>query len=101
MLCGSLIQQNFAVEHGFLLWDVDKRKSEFIQIENDYGYKTIRVEDGEIKSKMNFVPRFGNLKIKHRNTPVEKLRLIELDLRKKYSEIKQFSLKKWILLTID
>jgi len=94
--CGSLIQQNFAEapEHGFLLWDVDKRKSEFVQIENDYGYKTIRVEDGEIKSKMNFVPRFGNLKVKHRNTPVEKLRLIELDLRKKYSEIKAIQFEK-------
>ena len=43
---------------------------------------------------MNFVPRFGNLKIKHRNTPVEKLRLIELDLRKKYSEIKAIQFEK-------
>ena len=94
--CGSLIQQNFAEapEHGFLLWDVDKRKSEFVQIENDYGYKTIRVEDGEVKSKMSFVPRFGNLKVKHRNTPVEQLRLIELDLRKKYSEIKAIQFEK-------
>jgi DNA repair exonuclease SbcCD ATPase subunit len=94
--CGSLIQQNFAEapEHGFLLWDVDKRKSEFIQIENDYGYKTVIVEDGEIKSKMNFVPRFGNLKIKHKNTTVEKLGLIELDLRKKYTEIKSISFEK-------
>ena len=93
---GSLIQQNFAEapEHGFLLWDVDTRKSEFVQIENDYGYKTIRVEDGEIKSKMNFVPRFGNLKIKHRDTPVEKLRLVEMDLRKKYTEIKSISFEK-------
>ena len=93
---GSLIQQNFAEapEHGFLLWDVDTRKSEFVQIENDYGYKTIRVEDGEIKSKMSFVPRFGNLKIKHRDTPVEKLRLIEMDLRKKYSEIKAIQFEK-------
>ena len=93
---GSLIQQNFAEapEHGFLLWDVDTRKSEFVQIENDYGYKTIRVEEGEIKSKMNFVPRFGNLKIKHRDTPVEKLRLVEMDLRKKYTEIKSISFEK-------
>ena len=96
LLGGSLIQQNFAEapEHGFLLWDVDKRKSEFIQIENDYGYKTVIVEDGEIKSKMNFVPRFGNLKIKHKNTTVEKLGLIELDLRKKYTEIKSISFEK-------
>jgi len=94
--CGSLIQQNFAEapEHGFLLWDVDTRKSEFVQIENDYGYKTIRVEDGDIKSKMSFVPRFGNLKVKHRNTPVEQLRLIEMDLRKKYTEIKSIAFEK-------
>ena len=93
---GSLIQQNFAEapEHGFLLWDVDTRKSEFVQIENDYGYKVIHVEDSEIKSKMSFVPRFGNLKVKHRNTPVEKLRLIEMDLRKKYTEIKSISFEK-------
>ena len=93
---GSLIQQNFAEapEHGFLLWDVESRKSKFIQIENDYGYKTIRVEDGDIKSKMNFVPRFGNLKIKHRNTPAEKLRLVEMNLRKKYTEIKSISFEK-------
>ena len=65
-----------------------KESQSFIQIENDYGYKTIRVEDGEVKSKMSFVPRFGNLKVKHRNTSVEQLRLIELDLRKKYSEDK-------------
>ena len=86
---GSLIQQNFAEapDHGFLLWDVEKRKSEFIQVENDYGFKAIRVEDDEIKSKMNFVPRYGNLKIKHKGTSAEKLRLVEMDLRKTYSEL--------------
>ena len=93
---GSLIQQNFAEspDHGFLLWDVEKRKSEFIQVENDYGFKTIRVEDDEVKSKMNFVPRYGNLKIKHKGTSAEKLRLVEMDLRKTYSELKSISFEK-------
>ena len=93
---GSLIQQNFAEapDHGFLLWDVEKRKSEFIQVENDYGFKAIRVEDDEIKSKMNFVPRYGNLKIKHKGTSAEKLRLVEMDLRKTYSELKSISFEK-------
>ena len=92
----SLIQQNFAEspDHGFLLWDVEKRKSEFIQVENDYGFKTIRVEDDEVKSKMNFVPRYGNLKIKHKGTSAEKLRLVEMDLRKTYSELKSISFEK-------
>ena len=87
---GSLIQQNFAEapEHGFLLWDVDKRKSSFVQVENEYGFKTVRVEDGDIKSRMNFVPKYGNIKIKHKDTTAEQLRLIELNLRKKYVDIK-------------
>ncbi len=98
---GSLIQQNFAEapEHGFLFWDVEKRKSEFIQVNNDYGFKTIIVDNGEIKSKMNFVPKFGNIKIKHKDTTVEQLRLIELNLRKKYNEIKQITNEK--IKTID
>lgn len=93
---GSLIQQNFAEapEHGFLLWDVEKKESEFIQVENDYGFKTIRVEDGEIKSKMKFVPKYGNIKIKHRDTSIDKLRLIELNLRQKYTGIKQIAMEK-------
>ena len=93
---GSLIQQNFAEapDHGFLLWDVEKRKSEFVQVENDYGFKTIRVEDDEVKSKMNFVPRYGNLKIKHKGTSAEKLRLVEMDLRKTYTELKSISFEK-------
>tara|TARA_R110001592_G_scaffold136055_2_gene352837 strand:- start:496 stop:3702 length:3207 start_codon:yes stop_codon:yes gene_type:complete len=93
---GSLIQQNFAEapEHGFLLWDVESRKSEFIQVENDYGFKTILVEDGEIKSKMSFVPKYGNIKIKYRNTNVDQLRLIEINLRKKYTHIKQVATEK-------
>ena len=87
---GSLIQQNFAEapEHGFLLWDVEKRKASFVQVENDHGFKTITVEDGDIKSRMNFVPKYGNIKIKHKDTTAEQLRLIELNLRKKYTDIK-------------
>jgi len=93
---GSLIQQNFAEapEHGFLLWDVETRKSEFIQVENEHGFKTVIVEDGEIKSKMKFVPKYGNIKIRYKNTPIDKLRLIELNLRQKYQGIKQVVMEK-------
>ena len=47
---GSLIQQNYSEEpsHGFLLWDVEKRKATYHQVENDYGYKILKVENGEI-----------------------------------------------------
>jgi DNA repair exonuclease SbcCD ATPase subunit len=101
---GSLIQQNFAEapEHGFLLWDVEKRKSEFIQIENDYGFKTITVDNGKILNstthnkpfELTFVPKYGNIKIKHKDTSVEQLRLIELGLRRKYRYLKQILTEK-------
>ena len=54
----------------------------------NHGFKTIVVEDGDIKSRMNFVPKYGNIKIKHKDTTAEQLRLIELNLRKKYTDIK-------------
>ena len=93
---GSLIQQNFAEapEHGFLLWDVETRKAEFVQVENDYGFKTIIVEDGDIKSIMMFVPKYCNIKIKHKDTNAEQLRLIELNLRQKYVDIKSIVTEK-------
>jgi hypothetical protein len=48
---------------------------------------------------MSFVPKYGNIKIKHKDTTVEQLRLIELNLRKKYNEIKQITNEK--IKTID
>ena len=93
---GSLIQQNFAEvpEHGFLLWDVEKRKSEFIKVENDYGFKTVIVNKGKITNTMAFVPKYGNIKIKYKDTTVEQLRLIELGLRRKYRYLKQILTEK-------
>ena len=68
------------------------------ELAQQYGIRGIPTliffKDGEVKSKMKFVPRYGNLKIKHKNTPVEKLRLIEMDLRKTYTELKSISFEK-------
>ena len=48
--CGSLVQQNHGegLSHGYLLWDVPKRKSEYIEIPNDYGYYTLDIEKGQV-----------------------------------------------------
>ena len=64
---GSLIQQNYSEEpsHGFLLWDLDNYTAEYYQVENDYGYKILKVEDGIIKNKMNYIPPKGSIKIKY------------------------------------
>ena len=87
---GSLIQQNYSEDpsHGFLLWDVEKRKAEYHQVENDYGYKILQVVDGVIQNKMNFIPPKGSIKIKYTNTTLEHLKDIQMDLRKQYPKLK-------------
>ena len=87
---GSLIQQGFAEDpaHGFLLWDVEEKSARFVQVENDYGFKVINVEDGVIQNKMNFVPPKGKFKIKYWNTTLEQIKNIQINLRKKHPQIR-------------
>ena len=49
---GSLIQQNFGeeIEKGFLLWDLDIKKCTFIQVANDWGFKTFRLDEDAINN---------------------------------------------------
>ena len=88
--CGSLIQQSFQEQpaHGFLLWDVETKKSEFHKVENDYGYKLIEVIDGVIQNKMNYIPPKGNIKIKYWDTSLDQIKDIQMDIRKKYPKLK-------------
>ena len=88
---GSLIQQGFAElpAHGFLLWDVETKKAEFHQVENDYGFKVIEVIDGDIQNKMKFMPPKGKVKIKYWNTTLEQIKNIQIDLRKKYPKLRE------------
>lgn len=53
---GSLIQQNFKEErdHGFLLWDLETKQSEFVKIDNDYLF--IDLDLHEDIDKITFSP---------------------------------------------
>ena len=47
---GSMIQQNHGEKpqgHGYVLWDLPKRKHTHHEVHNEYGYYTIEVRDGE------------------------------------------------------
>jgi DNA repair exonuclease SbcCD ATPase subunit len=48
--CGSLIQQNFGEDriHGYIKWDLEKKTSEFVNVENNYGFVTVNVKNNEI-----------------------------------------------------
>lgn len=63
---GSLIQQNHGEEkdHGFLKWDLATNTSEFIKIENDYGYITLDIKDNVIPTGTVF-PVKSRVRIRH------------------------------------
>lgn len=83
----SLIQQDFSEDlcgHGMIKWNIEKGKSKFIEIENDYGYVTVDIEKENIK-KISYVPKNPSFKILYggeitRNELLEKERY----LRSKY-----------------
>ena len=45
--CGSLMQQNFGEKKskGFMIWDTTTKESEFIELQNDWGFETIRLDE--------------------------------------------------------
>jgi len=95
---GSLIQQNYAEDpsHGFLLWDLETKKAEYHAVENDYGYKIIKVENGKVLSSKThnkpleetFIPPKGNVKIKYWDTSLEQIKELQMEIRKKYPKLK-------------
>jgi len=68
--CGSLVQQNHGETlkgHGISVWDVKKRKFTHKEIENEFGYYTLHIENGLVP-KANDLPPKARLRIKIKNT---------------------------------
>src|SRR6056300_1153313 len=67
--CGSLIQQNHgeSIGHGYLLWEVETKKSEYIEIPNDYGYYKIDIDKG-IVPDVKGMPKKARLRVRVSNT---------------------------------
>ena len=80
---GSLIQQNFGEDFGkgFLVWDVEKRDSKFVNVPNDYGYYTINVVNGHIPP-LDDLPKYPRLRVKFEKTSTA-------DIKKLIAVIKQ------------
>ena len=83
--CGSLVQQNHGegLSHGYLLWDVPKRKSEYIEIQNDYGDITLDIDSGELP-QIDKMPKKARVRIRASNTKPSELKKCLAILHKKY-----------------
>jgi len=69
---GSLIQQNHGegLEHGILVWNLNNKTSEFVEIENDTAFYTLYVEKGEYDSLPKYLPKNLYLRVRHSDTPM-------------------------------
>ena len=69
----SLIQQSHGedlINHGYIRWNIKKKTSEYKRIKNNYGYITIRIEEGEIKDKIEKkkIPKNVRVRVIYRKT---------------------------------
>lgn len=56
--CGSLIQQDIGEtvsQHGFVVWDLEKKEHRFIEIENEYSFYHLEISGTEEIDKVNFI----------------------------------------------
>ena len=83
---GSLIQQNHgeALDHGILVWNVEERTAEFVQIENDYGYVTLETLGETIVSHPHRMPNKPRIRIKFNGTSAADMKKLVATIRKKY-----------------
>mgnify|MGYP000861074323 CR=1 FL=1 len=97
--CGSLVQQNHGegLSHGYLLWDVAKRTSEYIEIPNDYGYYTIDIEDGKVPD-CHDIPKKARLRVRVSNTTPSQLKKAMTLIHSTYG-VKEVSITKTDSLT--
>lgn len=75
---GSMIQQNHGESldgHGFLLWDISKKKPKisFHELFNSYGMVTLKVNSGKITEKNIRFPKQSNIRFITTNTTVEQI----------------------------
>ena len=81
--CGSLVQQNHGedIGKGYLLWDVPKRKSEYIEIHNDFGYYTIDIQDGKLPD-LSDLPNKPRVRVRVSNTKPAQLKRLMTKVQK-------------------
>jgi len=92
---GSLVQQNHGEKlgHGILVWDLATKKSEFVEIENDYGYYTYEIDNGKIINPNSNIPKKPRLRLKVKDTDSGTLKQIIAKIKSKY-KVQDISIQK-------
>lgn len=85
---GSLIQQNHSegLSHGILVWNLNDKSSEYVQIQNDYCFYTLDIDNGKHASYDN-LPKNVHLRIRVKDTESDVVNLILADFKTKYNVV--------------
>lgn len=83
---GSLIQQNFGEtldRHGFLVWDLDTMTYEEVNIQNDYGYYTMDIDNGKVPVVTD-MPKHPRLRVRLSNTDTADTKKVIAEIKMRY-----------------
>jgi DNA repair exonuclease SbcCD ATPase subunit/DNA repair exonuclease SbcCD nuclease subunit len=86
---GSLIQQNHGEtleNHGYIEWEVTSRTPSFNEVENDYGYLTIRTTDGKIPT-LNKIPKNVRVRLFTANLDTSGIKKLTALIRKQMNVV--------------
>lgn len=89
---GSIIQQNHGEsleKHGYLLWDVESRTFEEVDIPNDYGFYTLDVNNGIVPTVTN-MPKKPRLRVRVSNTDPSQIKKVLTEIKQKY-KVQEFT----------
>lgn len=81
---GSLIQQNHGEDlvHGYIVWDIKNKTSEFVEIKNDTAFYTVEVNSGMHDPIPEDLPKNLFLRIKYKNTDQSTIKNIVNEIKK-------------------
>ncbi|HRT04003.1 MAG TPA: hypothetical protein P5513_08705 [Candidatus Diapherotrites archaeon] len=68
-----------------MLWHLDEKRIEKIEVPNDYSFYNIIVENGKIIEMPNIVSKYPRIKIKYKNTSYSQLKSIQSELKQNYN----------------
>ena len=92
---GSLICQSYGespTNHGVLVFDVKNRTSEFVEIENDFCYYTLNIENDKFFIPKN-LPKKVRLRVKYENSKLETVNEAMELFSKRYSIVELIKYK--------
>jgi len=83
---GSLIQQNHGeyLTHGYIVWDLINNTSNFVKVENDFGYYTLDIKNN-IVPDITDMPKKCRLRVQAYDTVSSDLNDIITEIKKKYN----------------